>query len=263
VSARRVIAALLVAPVLVAAGGPARAQAQPPGTEPALSRECQTYGVSVTGTTPLPNSERALRERKVLRILAIGAAPARGLQHRSGDYLHVIEQMLERMIKGLDVQVVNRGVSGELAANAAEGIKTEVALEMPDLVLWQVGTSDAFARVPIHELRETVVTTIRWLKQHRVDVALVGVHYLRNLAQDPEYQAIRWMLKSVGEDEKIVRIGRYEATQLIERALSQASGAPADEFALTEDAYGCLAEYAVRAITSGLFARNNPAPPRQ
>ena len=66
---------------------------------------------------------------------------------------------LESTFKGLDVEVVHRGVSGELAADAAERIKTEVALNDADLVLWQLGTADALAQVPVAAFYVTVTQT--------------------------------------------------------------------------------------------------------
>ena len=83
------------------------------------------------------------------------------------------------VLKGSNVVIINRGVSGELSANAAIRIKNEVALTNPDLVIWQVGTDDALAFVPVEELRYTVEKTVRWLKEHNVDVVLAGLQYRR------------------------------------------------------------------------------------
>ena len=72
----------------------------------------------------------------------------------------LLEQILERTIKGLDVEIINRGFSGELAEAAGKRIKIEVALNHPDIVLWQVGTNDAFAQVPVESFQ-------RQRQQHR------------------------------------------------------------------------------------------------
>ena len=70
-----------------------------------------------------------------------------------------------------------------------------MALNHPDIVLWQVGTNDAFAQVPVESFQLTVSNTVRWLKAHNVDVILVGLHYMKQLAKDPHYQAIRASLQ--------------------------------------------------------------------
>jgi acyl-CoA thioesterase-1 len=95
------------------------------------------------------------------------------------------ESILEHALKGVDVVILNRGVSGETAAR----IKSEVALRNPDLVLWQLGTNDALARIPPQEFEDTVRSTIRWLKENRIDVVLVGVQYTVRLARDANYAA--------------------------------------------------------------------------
>lgn len=104
-----------------------------------------------------------------MRILTIGAAPGRIGSH-GGTYTDVIKAMRQRALKGIDVEVINRGVSGELAINAAERMRNEVGLEEPDLVLWQLGTNDALAYVPTADFIAVVKQQIEWLKAHKVDV---------------------------------------------------------------------------------------------
>src|SRR4029450_13340748 len=112
----------------------------------------------------LPHGAAALRDRKQLRILAIGASSA-SMLGGTRDTMPLLEQILERSIKGLGGEIINRGVSGELAAAAAERLKIEVALNHPDVILWQVGTNDAFAQVPVEEFQTPGHEMSRWVKQ--------------------------------------------------------------------------------------------------
>ena len=119
----------------------------------------------------------------------MGAAPGRiGAR---GDYTEAIEAMLEGVLKGIDVVIINRGVSGELAAGAALRMRNEVALDEPDLVLWQVGTNDALAYVPVDEFTATVKEQIDWLKAHKVDLVLVGLQFAPQMRRDAHYVALR------------------------------------------------------------------------
>ena len=262
-----VVSIVLAAATIAAVAVPARAQtgvAAPaetaPPQEPPLSRECQTPGLAMSGGVSLPNVTRAIRERKVIKILAIGASAKGGRGLNENGYYGIIEAVLEKTIPGLDVQMIDRGVSGELARDAAERIRTEVALVNPDLVLWQLGTHDAMMQVPVEDFKVTVGESLDWLRQRGVDVVIVGLHYLRKLATDPHYQAIRIALNRLADEKKVLRIGRYEAMQVIEQA--RQAGSPGtkhpNEFAATEAGYSCLSEYVARALTSGVFAR----PPR-
>ena len=222
---------------------------------PALSRECQTPGVTISGEVPLHNVTNALRLRKSIRILAIGASSKGGKAGADNGYQGVIEEVLEKTIPGTDVQIIDRGVSGELARDASERIKNEVALTRPDLVLWQLGTHDALMHVRVDEFTATVRDTLEWLKAHDVDVVIVGLHYLRNLVRDGHYQAIRQALSAAADEFKVLRIGRYEAMQVIEQARQVGKGPSPNAFTLTEAGYACLSEYVVRAVTSRAFAR--------
>lgn len=228
-------------------------------TPPALSRECQTPGVRISGDVPLPKVIQALRTRKVIKILTIGASSKGGKANAEGGYQAVIEEVLEKTIPGVDVKMIDRGISGELARNAAERIRTEVALVEPDLVLWQLGTHDALMHVPVADFKHTVSETLEWLRTHNVDVVLVGLHYLRKLVPDQHYQDIRRTLRVVAEDKKVLWIGRYEAMQMIEQARRTGSGPSPNAFTMTDNGYACLSEYVARALTSGAFARQ----PRQ
>jgi len=202
----------------------------------------------------------ALAKRKTLRILTMGAAPGRVRTH-GGAYTELIETILERALKGIDVVMINRGVSGELAADAAVRMKNEVALEEPDLVLWQVGTNDALAGVGAQEFAATVKDQIEWLKAHKVDVVLVGLQFAKEMVRDPHYIDIRETLRRVAAQENVIVIRFFEAMQIIAQAQGTAAEPVVDEFERNEAGYNCLAQYVARAITLGVFAKNLPKRP--
>jgi acyl-CoA thioesterase I len=241
-------ALLAIGLVLVSAGAAAEAEVAPPP----VSKECGEPGIA---DRPLPYSAAALQQRKRIKILAIGASSTAVLgMGRNGSPL--LERILERTIKGLDVEIINRGFSGELAEATGDRIRIEVALNQPDIVLWQVGTNDAFAQVAVDEFEASVTDTVRWLKEHNVDVILVGLAYAKSLAKDAHYQAIRMSLRRVALAENVLRIGRYEAMEVLTRTMAQGGGRPElEDFGLTEAGYNCMAQYIARTITVGIFAK--------
>jgi len=252
-----ILAGVICAIVLVWAGGwhgPVRAQENPVLTP--VPKDCEVPAETVIASSPLPNIATALRDRKKITILAIGSTSAAG--RAPGGYYTVVERILESTFKGLDVEVINRGVSGELAADAAERIKNEVSLAEIDLVLWQLGTADALAQVPVADFYVTVSDTVTWLKEHKIDVILVGLRYTKAMAKDLHYQAIRTAIKDVAAKQNVLRIGRYEAEEMLER-IRREQGTPISEAAATEASYVCMAAYLARAIAAGLFVR---APPK-
>jgi len=214
--------------------------------------------LAVAEKSPLPNVAAALAQRKSLRMLAMGAAPGR-VSARGHYYTEVIETMLEGALKGVDVVMINRGISGELAPGAALRMRNEVALDTPDLVLWQVGTNDALAYVPVDEFVETVKTQIDWLKEHKVDLVLVGLQFAPQLRRDAHYLALRDALRQLAAREKVIVIRFYEAMQILDKATPDEPVSV--EFERSEAGYNCLAQYVARAITLGLFAKNLPKRP--
>jgi acyl-CoA thioesterase I len=239
-----------------------RAQGSPPAAAaPAdaptpLSTSCQTGATTLADELPLPSVAAALAQRKTLRILAMGAAPGRVGSHGRG-YTAVIEAMLSHGLQGTDVVIINRGVSGELAANAATRMKNEVALVQPDLVLWQVGTNDALAYVPIDEFTATVKDQIDWLKKHKVDVLLVGLQFTNQVLRDAHYAEVRDTLRKLAAAENVIVVRLYEAMQILNPATDGPETA-AEEFSRIEGDYNCLAQYVARAITLGAFGKNIP-----
>ncbi len=238
---------------------PAQHAASPPVGPPPVSAPCRNPDIAAQRDIALPAVAAALRERRPLKILAIGASGSAGADPHSGGYHAGIESRLEALLKGVDVVMVDRGVSGELARDAAERIKAEVALDQPSLVLWQVGTSDAMARIAPEEFEATLSDTVRWLKEHNVDVVLVGLHFVRTLVSDRSYQQIREVVSRVARAEKVLRMARYELAEWLEQAKTGASGSdPPDEFELTERSYGCMAEHVARTIAATVLS----PPPR-
>lgn len=258
-AAGRALAGALAAAGLAALVAPgAAAQVVPPSS---ITRECQAPGAATATESPLPNVAAALARRKKIKILAIGAAASAGPGAAKGGYPVLIRRMLQQTVKGLEVEIVHRGVSGELAERAAERLKLEVGLSVPDLVLWQVGTNDALAYVPVERVEETVTGTVRWLKAHKTDVVLVGLQYVSEMARDAHYQSIRVSLRRIAQTENVIIVRRYEAMEILAKAQRADAGGTVDEFEQNEAAYSCMAQYVARAISVALFGRNLPPPP--
>jgi acyl-CoA thioesterase I len=261
----------LVALVVVGAlasfvAGPRAQGTSAPAQQEPLSPIAKECGDARVPETPLPNTALALQRDKKIMILAIGASSTAVLGGWRGE-TPLLEQILERSIKGVDVEIINRGFSAELAEAAGQRLKLEVALNHPNIVLWQVGTNDAFAQVPVADFEASVTTAVRWLKEHNIDVILVGLHYLKHLTKDQHYQAIRESLRRIIAKENVMRIGRYEAMEVLDRTMQKNARLEPSDFGMTEQGYNCMAQYIARPIPVGIYARKPknmppPAPPR-
>ena len=157
-----------------------------------LSPECRVPGSKLYTLASLRRVKRALREHRTIKVLAIGSSSTLGVGASSpaASYPARLEGELEKLFPGVDVDVVNRGISGEIAAGAADRMRDTVAEVEPDLLVWQVGTNDALARVDLETFSDSLDETLKWLQAHKIDVVLVDPQYTASLAKDDNYAAI-------------------------------------------------------------------------
>ena len=144
-----------------------------------------------------------------------------------------------------------RPIRRSCAATTAERLRTAVALEKPDVVLWQVGTNDALARVDPADFEETIRSTISWLKASDIDVVLVGLQYTPKVSRDDSYFAIRQSLKKVAASENVLYVNRYSAMQFIAAHQASDNLVSGDGLHLNPAGYQALAE----AVEVKLFGK--------
>jgi acyl-CoA thioesterase I len=236
----------------------ARAQDMPQlPSPPALSPPCDAPANYIAANAPLPHLTRALSQHRTVEILAVGSASLESLGEANGvkSYPVQIEDLLKVALKGVDVDVVNRGTGGEVAQTSADRIRSEVALTKPDLVLWQLGTNDALARIDPDQFTDTVKSTVDWLKENDIDVVLVGLQYTTRLAKDENYFAIKRALDKIAKDENILYIKRYDAMKFIAQTRAKVHLMASDNYHLSDLGTQCMAEHVANAVIANLFLR--------
>lgn len=226
-------------------------------TAGSLSPQCEVPNSDIATPAPLPTTANLLEKSKKVRILAIGSSSTYGIGAtvRGKAYPAQLEQILEKTLSGVEVKIINRGVSGEIASATAERLKSEVALTHPNLVLWQLGTNDALSGISPEDFENTVSTAVRRLKKKNIDVVLVGLQYTPKYARDENYTAIRDALRRVAAAENVLYIRRYDAMQFLAKTRANLQMLAGDEFHLNDLGYQCMAEHVAHAVTANLFIR--------
>lgn len=265
----------LFALVLTVAAGGASATEQPalPAAAPSapapgeavdlsLSPECRVPGSKLYTLAPLRAVKRALKESRAIHVLAIGSSSTVGIGATSpaAAYPVRLEGELERRFPGIEVEVTNRGLSGEIAAGAAERMRNTIAEVEPDLVIWQVGTNDALARVDVDTFAQSLDETIKWVMAHRIDMVLVDPQYTASLAQDEHYRQIVKTIQEIAQRGRVPLVLRYEAMRYLSSQPTAAGRYLArDQFHLNDLGYRCMAEHVARAITFALVEPESAA----
>jgi acyl-CoA thioesterase I len=249
-------------------GSPAPASVAAPASEPvdtSLSPECRVPGSQLYTLAPLKAVKRALKEQRAVKVLAIGSSSTAGVGASSplASYPIRLEGELERLFPGVEVEVVNRGISGEVAAAAAERMKAAIAEVEPDLVIWQVGTNDALARVDLDTFAASVKDTIDWIVSHRIDVVLVDPQYTASLARDEHYTKVVKAIREAARRDRVPLVQRYESMRYLAGQASRSPGRSylaKDQFHLNDLGYRCMAEHVARAITVSVLQPETAAP---
>lgn len=246
---------------LAAPAQPAAIQAVKPrfpllrARDPRASSECNVKSPAYEGRAPLRAVRRAILAKRPVRVVAIGSSSTVGVGASSplASYPVRLENDLEGVVDGLQVKMYARGQSGEVAEGAAERLKAAVAEIKPDLVVWQVGTNDAVARIDAEEFGERLRETLSWLSQHAIDVVLIDPQYIERLSNDTLYTGIVNEIATVASEKRVLLVNRYDTMADLARQHPGASYLANDRFHLNDLGYRCMAEYAAKAIVAGIL----------
>ncbi|MCJ2055747.1 GDSL-type esterase/lipase family protein [Methylobacterium sp. J-048] len=251
---RWALAALILA-------GPAAAAEQPAdtGDQPSLSQECRVPGAQLYTMAKLSAVRSALSENRPLKILAIGGSAAPGA---SASYPAKLEAALEQALPKTDVTIDHRGLPGEIASGASERLRTMVAEAEPDLVVWQVGTHDAIARVDADAFASALSEAVAWIRSHGIDVVLVDPIYTASMAADVDYNRIVEAVRTVAGQQQVPLVRRYEALRYLSSRSDKGEGHMLGrQFRLNDLGLRCMAEHVALTIATSLMRTEaEPAP---
>jgi acyl-CoA thioesterase-1 len=219
------------------------------------STECKVKSPAYEGRAALRSVRRAILEKRPVRVIALGSSSSADITASSplANYPIRLENDLEGVIEGLQVEMFPRGQSGEVAEGAAERLMAEVAEIKPDLIVWQVGTNDAIARIDADDFGEQLRETLGWLASHQIDVVLIDPQYVERLSHDTHYTGIVNEIATVASEKRVLLVNRYDAMADLARDNPGSSYLSNDRFQLNDLGYRCMAEYAARAIVAGIL----------
>lgn len=227
-----------------------------PTAPPTLSPDCRSKRLAGERfRRPLPALRRAVRANRPVKVLAIGSSSTVGIgaSSPSATYVAKLETTLEGTFKGMDFDVIGRGMSGEVAQGAADRMKQEVEQIKPDLVVWQVGTNDAIRHVSIESFVDCLAKTLAWLKENRIDVVLIDPQYGETLTKDAYYEKVVGAIADVAQQARVLLVDRFEAMRELHRVHGERFYLTSDNLHMNDTGHRCMAEQLARSIVGGLL----------
>lgn len=193
-----------------------------------------------------------------LDILAIGSSSTEGIGATSpaNAYPARLEEELEKQM-GVDFDVKNAGVGGELAAKTLERLKSALKSGWARLVIWQVGTNDAIVGVDETVFRATVQAGIVAAHAAGVPMMLIGPQFTLKSPNPVRYERFVKMVDEIGAADHVPVLSRYtlmkswsaKGTRALSLLLS------GDGLHMSDLGYRCLAHALAEAIEGGAQAK--------
>jgi acyl-CoA thioesterase I len=234
-----------------------------PSAPPILSPECRSkLSIGERFRRPLRALNRAVRAKRNVKVLAIGSSSTVGIgaSSASATYVARLETSLEGSVKGMDFDVVGRGLSGEVAQGAADRMKKEVEETRPDLVVWQVGTNDALRHISLDKFKTCLRTTLAWLADNKIDVVLIDPQYGVTLTRDEHYEKVVAAIAEVAREARVLLVDRFDAMKELQRERGDTFYLTSDNLHLNDRGHRCMAEQLTRAIVAGLLQADSEQP---
>ena len=217
-------------------------QAVQPDAEANLSAECRVPASELYALAPLRAVRSATERKHALKVLALGPTSASALAPGTGlaPFPTRLEHEFGKVLPGVDVTVEGRSLSGEITAHASPTIMNLVSEVEPDLVVWQVGISDALAQADVLAFSGALGEVLAFFRAHRIDAVLVEPPFTAALARDDHFAEVVAAISARARENEVVLIRRSAAMRYV---AEQQAAAGQSRFELQNRGYHCTAEH--------------------
>ncbi|HYC13822.1 MAG TPA: GDSL-type esterase/lipase family protein [Stellaceae bacterium] len=149
-------------------------------------RAAETVGAECVATPELiqddprfPKLAQRLKSKEPVTIVAIGGSSTVGTAAGGGDaaYPHQLETILRSRYPDVKIMVLNRGAVRETAQQMEARLERDVIAEKPDLVIWEVGITDAVRVSELDAFAAALQSGIARLQAAGIEVMLVDMQY--------------------------------------------------------------------------------------
>lgn len=192
-----------------------------------------------------------------LQIVAFGSSTTFGSMATSpaNAYPAQLQSKLAAAFPKVHVNVLNRGVGGEDAAEEVLRLETDVVAPKPAIVIWQVGANGAMEHSDPVVFSRMVRGGVDRLKAAGIDVILMDNQRSPLIMASPHHVAIEEALAKLATDEKVQMFPRGA---LMDQW--KVNGVPYDRFIARDHlhhndfGYRCLAAALAESMMPGLRA---------
>jgi acyl-CoA thioesterase-1 len=193
----------------------------------------------------LPHVRQALSTDKDLVIVALGSSSTEGIGATAPgtSYPAQLEALLRQRFAGVRIKVLNKGIGGETVADNLRRLDRDALAAKPDLVIWQVGTNDAFQNKEADEVYGGIIEGIHRIQAANADVALMEQQFFPEREQTQALQSSLDMVRKAARSTHVIELPRYDLMRywIKNGQFTPATMLIADKMHMTDASYKCLA----------------------
>jgi lysophospholipase L1-like esterase len=143
-------------------------------------------------SAPLARMRRLVAAGRPVTIMALGSSSTAGAGATApaATYPARLEAELRSRFPGVAITVLNRGVNGEEAADMLARFDQAAADDMPDVVLWQVGTNSVLREHPIGPIDRLIIEGLARMKALGTDVVLIDPQFAPKVLARPDAESM-------------------------------------------------------------------------
>lgn len=236
-----------MAPVAALAGQPS-----------APAHWCAAPAAATAILPPLERSAAQIDAGAPVNIVAIGSSSTVGIGASGPNeaYPYQLQIALRAHFPDLDVNVVNRGKSGEDAPEELARLATDVVALHPDLAIWQVGTNAVLRRDDLTADGEMLRTGVATLKNAGIDVVLMDLQYAPRVLDRASYRTMERLIADSADDAHVGLFRRFALMRYWQATHPPEAPAMigADGLHMTDAGYDCLASDLASALEANWLA---------
>jgi lysophospholipase L1-like esterase len=161
-----------------------------------------------------------------------------------------LEQELKERFPGIEIDVINRGVSGQDVKEELARLDRDVIAEHPDLVIWQVGTNAVLRRDDLSADEQLIRGGVALMRENGIDVVLMDLQYAPRVLERAAWAEMVRLIAKIADRAHVGLFRRFEVMKEWERThqLAPAAAIGPDRLHMTDASYGCLASQLAEAL---------------
>ena len=183
----------------------------PPATRAETQAACDAPLTLLRLANPLTRVARKLERRAPIVIVAIGSSSTAGFgaSSQAANYPNRLAAELRRRFPEQPIEVLNRGVGGQVIGDMLKRFDSAVVAAKPDLVLWQLGTNSVLRHLPVAMHGSAIREGLAKIRATGADVVLIDPQFAPKVLKKADVASMLALIAMTAKQENVDLFRRF------------------------------------------------------